>query len=919
MSKKPTYAELEQQVIELQKSVRDGKRVEKNLSQEKEKYQSILEGIEDSYLEVDLGGNFQFFNDSLCKLLGYSKDELIGRNNRDFVDEANAEKILNIFESVFLTGNPLIGVEWEFIRKDGSTRFVEASVSLITDSNGKATGFRGIGRDITERKRIEASLLKSEKRTREIFNAINDAVFLHPLLKEGFAPFVEVNETACQRYGYAYEELLGMAAPDITKKDDVDIHSKPDHRKKLYEAGRLTFEATHITKSGKEFPVEINSSVIELNQTPTILAVVRDISERKNAENEIRNSEARFRNILDHVENIPVQGYSADRRVIFWNTASEKVYGYSKAEAIGRKIEELIIPEEMTRNVIGDIDRWINDGEQIPAGEVVLRNKNGDPVPVYSSHIMHEGGSGNKEFFCIDIDLSQLRNAEWKLQDSEKRYRSLIENTMDGFFICKIPSGRFVFLNQRACEIYGYKMEEGLDLSIWEITASNDHDLIKERVQARLNGDRQGTERRVYTAVRKDGTTFLAEISSSLVSYSHGLAVQGTVRDVTEQERSQLQLQQSQKMEAIGTLAAGIAHDFNNMLLPLLGYSEMLKADLPADSPLQQHVDRILEAALRSKELVKQILAFSRQGEQEVKVIKLQPIVKESLKLLRSSLPTTIDLQQSIDPACDAVIADPTQIHQVIMNLATNAYHAMGENIGRLGVKLKQIRMKPGLKLFPDLIPGEYIRLTVSDTGTGIEKDVLAKIFDPYFTTKATGVGTGLGLSVVQGIVKRCHGHISVSSEPGKGTDVEIYLPIVDRQAEPLQTRQSETILGGNEKILLVDDEAIIVQTQKQMLSRLGYRVIVRTGSIDALEAFRANPDKYDLVVTDMTMPNMTGVQLAKAIKEIRPEIPIILCTGYSHQMNEEKCKAIGIQGFILKPVMTKELAEIIRNVLDKS
>jgi PAS domain S-box-containing protein len=771
----------------------------------------------------------------------------------------------------------------------------------------------------TERKRIETSLLESEKRTREIFNAINDAVFLHPLLEEGFAPFVEVNETACQRYGYTYEEMLRMAAPNITKRDDIDIHSKPEHRRKLHEAGRLTFEATHFTKTGKEFPVEINSSVIELNHTPMILAVVRDVSERRRTENEIRNSEARFRNILDHVENIPVQGYSADRTVIFWNTASEKVYGYSKEEAIGRKLEELIIPEKMHPKVIGDINRWVNDGKKISAGELVLCNNEGNPVHVYSSHVMHDGGSGKKEMFCIDIDLSQLRHAEWMLNDSEQRYQSLVENTMDGFFICEVPSGRFIFLNKRACEIYGYKMAERLGLSIWDVTAPNDHAQIKKRIQARMKGDKQFSERRVYTAVRKDGSTFLAEISSSLVTYSRVVAVQGIVRDVTEQERLQSQLQQSQKMEAIGTLAAGIAHDFNNMLFPLLGYAEMLKADLSADSPLQQHVDRILEAALRSKDLVKQILAFSRQEERKVKIIKLQPIIEESLKLLRSSLPTTIEIQHAIDPTCDSVIADPTQINQIIMNLATNAYHAMGDDIGRLGVRLTQVRMKPDPRLFPDLIPGEYVRLTVSDTGAGIAKDTLHKIFDPYFTTKATGLGTGLGLSVVQGIVKRCHGYINVISEPGMGTEVQIYLPIVDHGIDgPMRTEEDEQIQGGHEKILMVDDEVIIAQTQQQMLERLGYQVTVRTGSIDALEAFRANPDKYDLVLTDMTMPNMTGIQLTREIKKIRPEIPIILCTGYSHQMNEEKCKSLGIQGFIMKPVMTKELAGVIRKIFKK-
>ena len=419
----------------------------------------------------------------------------------------------------------------------------------------------------------------------------------------------------------------------------------------------------------------------------------------------------------------------------------------------------------------------------------------------------------------------------------------------------------------------------------------------------------------------KKGEIIPVSISGAIYKDQDGNPIGSIInlRDISEQKGMEAQLQQSQKMEAIGTLAGGIAHDFNNMLFPIVGHSEMLRADLPADSPLQHHVNMILEATMRSKDLVKQILAFSRQGHQEINLIKLQPIIKESIKLLRSSIPTTIDIQHEIDPGCGAIVADPTQVHQIFMNLATNSYHAMEDSGGRLKVDLKQVRMEPDQSLLPDLTPGEYARLTVSDTGIGIEKAAMNKIFDPYFTTKATGKGTGLGLSVVQGIVKRCHGDICIYSEPGKGTEVQVYLPIADRRVEPMRTDQSETIQGGTEKILLVDDEANIAKTEQQLLERLGYRVTIRTGSVDALEAFKANPDRFDLVVTDMNMPNMTGVQLAGEIKKIRPEIPIILCTGYSYQVNEEQSKALGIQGFIMKPVMTKEIAGVIRKVLDKS
>jgi PAS domain S-box-containing protein len=389
--------------------------------------------------------------------------------------------------------------------------------------------------------------------------------------------------------------------------------------------------------------------------------------------------------------------------------------------------------------------------------------------------------------------------------------------------------------------------------------------------------------------------------------------------DITERKRLEERIQQAQKLEAIGTLAGGIAHDFNNILFPLMGFAEMLKMDIPPDSPLQSNIDGILRAALRSKDLVKQILTYSRQSHQDIKPIKLQPIVEEALALIRSSIPTTIEIQHDIDPGCGIVFADTTQIHQIIMNLATNAYHAMEQTGGRLKVHLKQIQLESDQSVFSEITPAEYACLTIADTGIGIKKDIMDKIFDPYFTTKEIGKGTGLGLSVVQGAVKSCNGDIRIYSEPGKGTKIHVYLPIMVQNSDDIQTDRSESIAGGTEKILLVDDEEPIVRIEQQMLERLGYRVTIHTGSIDALEAFKANPDSFDLVITDMSMPNMTGVQFTREIKKIRPDIPVILCTGFSYLVNDEKCKTLGIQGFVMKPVLMKEIAETIRKVLYSS
>ena len=387
-----------------------------------------------------------------------------------------------------------------------------------------------------------------------------------------------------------------------------------------------------------------------------------------------------------------------------------------------------------------------------------------------------------------------------------------------------------------------------------------------------------------------------------------------------EQEKQTLekQLQQAQKMEAIGTLAGGIAHDFNNILYPLMGFTELLKEDVPQDSPLHSHIDEILQASMRARDLVKQILAFSRQGEQEYKPVRLQPVVKEALKLLRASLPAEIDIQQDIQSDCGLVVADPTQIHQILMNLATNAYQAMEASGGCLFVSLEQVQLDPDSELQSNLPPGAYVQLRMKDTGKGIEKHALDKIFEPYFTTKEVGRGTGLGLSVVQGIVKKSNGEIQISSEKGKGTEVLVYLPVLEDRTEERQSSSEQPIQGGTESLLLVDDELAIVKMEQQILERLGYRVTVRTGSVEALEAFRAYPQGFDLVVTDMSMPNMSGLQLSTELKRIRPDIPVILCTGFSDQINAEKSRALGIDGFVLKPVVRQEIAAVLRKVLEE-
>jgi len=400
----------------------------------------------------------------------------------------------------------------------------------------------------------------------------------------------------------------------------------------------------------------------------------------------------------------------------------------------------------------------------------------------------------------------------------------------------------------------------------------------------------------------------------------------GIVRDITEQKTAEAErdhietrFRQAQKMEAIGTLAGGIAHEFNNILSPIMVYTELTLLDLPedSDSSLRRSMEEVLAASDRARDLIGQILALSRQGEEEPYPLKITPIIKEVTKLLRVALPTTIKIRQHLTSETDTVLADPSQVHQVLMNLCTNAGDAMRKEGGVLEVSLQNVVLGPDARsAFPDIAPGGFIRLTVSDTGHGMEQAVLDRIFDPHFTTKEKGQRTGLGLAVVQAIISNYGGGIAVDSEPGKGTRFDVFFP----EAGPETEKAAETvsqIRKGDESILLVDDDISLLTSTQWALGKLGYSVTAHISSIEALEVFRSDPTQFDLVITDQTMPNLTGENLSKALMEIRPDIPIMLCTGHSESIDEDRARALGIRQYLMKPIALRRMAATIRDILD--
>jgi signal transduction histidine kinase/ActR/RegA family two-component response regulator len=543
-------------------------------------------------------------------------------------------------------------------------------------------------------------------------------------------------------------------------------------------------------------------------------------------------------------------------------------------------------------------------------------------------------------------NINKGYDAEYILREAEKRIRYLISFDASAFYLTDQDHSDFIFSlcepsekKQFMEDQVGYMIEKGF--FAWAIRERRGVTISSPDHSRRLMLHVIATASRIrgmFVGLLPDKKDIIPDKSMSLVSFillntanavesleyhkllrDQNIILEKKVEERTKAlARSENQLQQVMKLQAIGTLAGGIAHDFNNILFPIVGYTELTMDDLPEGSQAKQNLHEVLKAANRAKKLVQQILTFSRQNSQKRKPMRVQTLIKEALKLLRATIPSSIEIHNSVDEDCGLINGDPTQIHQVIMNLSTNAYHALQETGGKIEVSLKEINLnyeeslqKVGIKV------GRHLELTVRDNGQGMTPQVLERIFDPYYTTKKQGKGTGLGLSVTHGIIKNHGGDISVSSQPGVGSTFSVYLPVIDDIDLEIESAETASATNGNERILLVDDEAQIIDIERRILERLGYKVTSKTDSEEALEEFSARPEQFDLVITDMTMPKITGDRLARRLMDINPQIPVIMCTGFNEAITEEKALAMGIDKFVMKPVIKDELACAIRTVLD--
>ena len=624
--------------------------------------------------------------------------------------------------------------------------------------------------------------------------------------------------------------------------------------------------------------------------------------------------------ISSMIESVEELAIAADEggRIVYANAACERFCGYTRNDIVGMNLRDLF---ELSSVQDSQIDQCLGQ-ETAKNFETLAKRRDGSSFPVHISISPLKSRAAPRGCTLIASNVSERKRSQKALIDSHVRFLMVLDSIDADIYVSDIETYEVLLTNRHMRESFG---EDLVGKTCHEVFRNESVPCSHCTNHKLLNAN--GTPTGVCVWEGKNPITGKWYINyDRAIKWVDGRFVRlqiatdiSRIKDLEKESlRIQAQLQQAQKMEAIGTLAGGIAHDFNNILSAVIGYTEIALADVPEDSAQQRNLQEVLKAGSRARDLVKQILTFSRQTEQELRPVQIKQIVAETLKLLRASLPTTVKI--SVDIQSDsAVLAEPTQIHQVIMNLCTNAAHAMRARGGQLKIELSNVVLGASfIEQHPYLTPGEFINLRVIDTGHGMEKAIVDRIFDPFFTTKERGEGTGMGLAVVLGIVKSHGGTITVESEIGKGSTFNIFLPVIMQDVDH-EVRAKTPIPTGTERILFIDDEKSLVDLGQQILERLGYHVTIRTSSVEALELFIEQPDKFDLVITDMTMPNMTGDELAEKLMSIRKDIPVILCTGYSERISQERAHALGIKEFILKPIVMRELAKKVRSALDKN
>ena len=802
--------------------------------------------------------------------------------------------------------------EYRFRVADGGYRWFEDLAQMVHSPDGKRDYIVGVLIDIGERKRAEELAQAQEDRFRLMVENSADMVML--LDTEGKLRYVSASHKRI--LGFDPAEVLGIDVFELIHPEDRPALQESFARRAGIPGRPNGVRLRTLHKDGSWRVVEATAQ--NLFHVPAIAAIVinaRDVTNRVLAEEALRASESRYRTLAEAAEEA-IFIIDRNRQFLYVNNFMAARWGVAQEELIGQSLTRLFDPDtvEKQHRILGQV---LATGESL---YVELRIETTRGVLWTGTRLAPLYDDSGEIYAALGIsrDITAQKQAEESLREREELLTAILESMNEGVFVLD-ENYRYTYVNRAMVLLTGVANETVLaDVRLpWEQFPHMVEQGADVMMRKAMAGETIRGEEMPY--LLPDGTEGYVTRTYRPLRGSEGeiRGMVGVVRDVTENRRRQEAFYRQQRLATVGQLAAGIAHDFNNVLTPILLYAEFGADMTPDGSQLQTNLKEIVAAAVRAKGLVAQILTFGRQETSHAaRPINLQPVIQESLRLVRASLPSTIEIVPSIDQHCRAVMADPTEIHQIVMNLCTNAFYVMRDTGGVLRVTYRPVTVDAALAATgSNLHEGCYVCLTVADTGSGMGQDVLAHIFEPFFTTKPPGEGSGMGLSVVYGITRGLGGDILVASTPGQGSVFSIYLPELGADDDtPVET--VATPPRGNERILVVDDEEAITHIAGEVLRSLGYSVRVVGGSIDALQLVHDEPDGFDLVLTDFTMPTMTGLELAERLLQIRPNLPMVLMTGYRETVSHETIASIGIRDLLVKPFSIDALSRMTRRVL---
>ncbi len=869
----------------------------------------------------DRDRTLQFVSEGSYELTGYRPDELIGNRKVSYASLILPEDRAALAKEI--AASTVRGERFEVTYRiktaSGEVKWVSERGRARLTEGGAAAVYEGFIHDVTNRFRAEQERNDSERTLRSIIDHTFEYIGLLDL--EG--RLVRANETSLKDAGLTIEDVKGR----LFWETPWWSHSAEEQAKlrgAIARAARgefVRFETTHLSSDGRRLDVDFSLRPLK-DENGRVIGMIpegRDMTEYKKLENALRESEEKFFKVFRSSPDAISVSDLTTGKFIEINEGFEKLSGYRRTEIIGRTSLELGIwssPEDRER-VLGELRARGHVREM----EVVARSRLGELRPfTLSAELVDIGGV--QCVVMVSRDMTERLKAEQALRESEEKFSKAFRGSPFSLTITDMDTGRYIDVNGGFERLSGFARDEVIgrtstDLGVWLNVA--DRDVLVARVRR----DGFVRDHRVQFR-RRDGEVLTTLCNAELLEVGGAKFLLNTIEDITERLRSErdkeqleIQLRQSQKLEALGTLAGGIAHDFNNILAGIVILRELAMMDLNKPDEVRKHLTEMKQATTRAKDLVRQILTFSRKQKQERRPVRLHGVVSEALRLTRSSLPSTIEVRQEIDERAPEVLADTGQVHQVVMNLATNAAHAMRGMKGLLSVRLSTEEVDEAFcRTRPSLRPGTFARLTVSDTGHGMDEATVSRIFEPFFTTKGPGEGTGLGLSVVRGIMEDHDGAILVASRPGEGTTFDLFFPQSAGESQRKDGSTAETPPGSGESVLLVDDEPALCRAVGAMLKRWGYNVTALTDPTEAVAQFTAAPLGFDLVLADNMMPKMSGFDLIREIQGVRPGVPAILVSGVNTNLTPEALRSFGIMQHVPKPVDANHLARAVRTAL---